>query len=361
MKNTNCESVEPNTFSKIVSIWILSIGLLNALQVSGQSPEIDSLANRAQSLIYESNYEEAQRLTLSLIARKDLSNEDWFKVNMLYGEVIRSSSRPRKAVSVFKKMLEELPEMYNRAVYESGIYLSIAECYFDVQNYRLAEDYANKSIATSPDTTLKQTGHAVNYLILGFVDFLRGDYASGEDHYLKALDLYSNYGDRCDLPLVYTKMALVKHKMGQDEDAEAYLKMSEKINHDCSVDIYGVLIKETRYNIYTDKRDYENALKSYLELDSLVALMEFGKQEAVLNQIESDYEAEIRKKELEQIKALDIKNQELREQRVMGGVLLGICLVAVMILFFLLSRSNAKKKEGIEDLKRLKNSAGASD
>jgi signal transduction histidine kinase len=331
---------------------LLSVILLLAIPFSGrpQSSDLDSIREVVDSLIYASKYEEAQRLTLKYLSRENLSDEDWFSVNMLYAEVIRSSARPSKAIQAFKDILRKLPDMPYREVYESRIYMSIAGSYFDIPDYEMAAEYAEKSIAASPDTSMANTGHAVNYLILGFVDFLKGNYSSSNSRYSEALDLYKAYGLECDLPLVYTKMARVMNRMGDRSQAEELLAKSQRINSACGVEVYNVLIEETRYEICLENRDYKRALQAFVALDSINSKIEFGEQQAKLAEIEEEYEEEIEQTELDNLRELNVKNEEIRDNQNTALSIAVFGLTALAVLALLLARSIIQKRRAYDEL-----------
>ena len=112
--------------------------LLISIKGSGQTQKTDSLAGVVDSLIYATEFEKAQRLILDYLEAEEPSELERLRLKMLYAEVIRSSALPRKAIFAFKDALKSLPEMANREMYRSRIYMSIAGCYFDIRNYNRA-------------------------------------------------------------------------------------------------------------------------------------------------------------------------------------------------------------------------------
>ncbi|HKL40108.1 MAG TPA: HAMP domain-containing sensor histidine kinase [Cryomorphaceae bacterium] len=334
---------------------IISFLLFFTLWNSGktQSSEIDSIRVVVDSLIYASQYETAQRLTLQHVKRENLSKKDWFKVNMMYAEVIRSSARPRKAILAFKDILRNLPSMPNRELYESRVTMSIAGCYFDIPNYELAAEYAQRSIAISPDTSIASRGHAVNFLILGYVDFLNAKYPSSLKHYSNSLELYKEHGGKCDLPLVYTKMARVMNRMGNQMRAEELLSLSENINSECRIDVYAILIEETRYSIYRENRNFKEALNSFIDLDSMRSEIEYDEQQSELTELELEYEEELKEAELKNLLELNAKNKEIRKKQNTALITAIAGLVALVILTILLSKSILQKRKAYESLEEL--------
>ena len=318
--------------------------------------EIDSVGEVVDSLIYASQYETAQKLTLQYVKRENLSSKDWFKVNMMYAEVIRSSARPKKAILAFKDILRKLPAMPNQELYESRVALSIAGCYFDIQNYKKAAEYAQKSIQISPDTTLISTGHAVNFLILGYVEFLNGNYSLSSEHYSNALELYKKYGSECDLPLVYTKIARVTNSIGNVEEAEELLALCDSINSECRIDVYALLIEETRYTIYLENQNFKEALKTYVDLDSVRSEIEYFEQQAKLTEIELEYEEQFKQTELKNLIELNAKNEEIRKKQNIALITAIIGLIGLAILALLLSRSNSQRREANKALEELNKS-----
>jgi len=337
---------------------ILLFLLLFALSHSGkaQSSEIDSVAVVIDSLIYASQYETAQKLTLQYVKRENLSSRDWFKVNMMYAEVIRSSARPGKAILAFEDILKKLPSIANRELYQSRVTMSIAGCYFDITNYEKAAQYAQRSIAISPDTTIISTGHAVNFLILGYFEFLNGNYLVSSEHYTNALELYRKYGDKCDLPLVYTKIARVTNRMGNVKGAEEFLALCESINSKCRIDVYELLIEQTRYTIYLENQNFEEALNTYVDLDSVRSVIEYGEQQAKLTEIELEHEEELRQTELKNLHELNTKNKEIRKKQNTALITAIGGLIGLTILAILLSRSNLQRRKANSALEELNKS-----
>jgi signal transduction histidine kinase len=339
------------TLKKEIRLFILCV--LFFASARSQHSEIDSVVRKVDSLLYLTDFEQAQRLTLEYINIEGLSDEDWFKINMMYGEVIRSSARPRKAILSFKEIAEKLPHHTNRELYLSRIYMSIASCYFDIKNYKLAGDFAQRSISASPDSSLSAQGHAVNYLILGFVNFLTDDYQSSRENYQRALNLYKRLNLPCELPLVYTKLARLESRFENHTESDSLLQLCDSLNHICDVEVYKILVEETRYEIYKQAKDFEKALQSYIKINDMKGIVEYDIQQAELVDLELAHEKDMQFTELMNLRKLNAKNAEIARKK---GEVLTLTIVLVLgfaFLSMLLAKINFEKRKANRELLEL--------
>lgn len=324
-----------------------------SLSLYGQNSNTAATIFKIDSLLNISDYAGAQRLALDQLYQENLTDRERFEFWMIRAEIIRASGQPLEAAEAYQKARSYVPATENMKVFISLIQMKLGECYFDIPDYDQAAIHASKSLEISPDSSLAEAGHTVNYLILGYVDFLNEKYKNALSYYQNAMDNYKSRGLICDLPLVYTKMARVVNAMGSPKEAMGYIDESKTINKSCNIKTYDILIYETLYEIYEENEEYQEALKTLEYIGQIRNEINYERQSAEMALLEKEYESDLKKSEIEALRQVNIKNEVITKQqsRILWIALVGI--ISLLILSILLANSNKRRKSALTKLGQL--------
>jgi len=343
--------LKPFTCCTKTLLSILLIVASNSL--CGQRTDTEATFAKIDSLLKISKYAKAQRLALDQLYRENLTDRKRFEFWMIRAEIIRASGQPLKAAEAYQKARSYVPAAENMEQFISLIQMKLAECFFDIPDYDQAAVHASKSIEISPDTSISETGHAINYLILGYIEFLNEDYKGALDYYQNAMENYKNRGFTCELPLVYTKMARVVNAMGNAQEAVGYIEKSKAINASCQITTYDILIYETLYYIYEENEQYKEALNTLTVMGEIRSKINYTKQEAEMAILEKEFESDLKKSEIEALRQVNLKNEVITKQqtRILWIALLGI--IGLTVLSILLANSNKRRRLAFTELEKL--------
>lgn len=319
--------------------------LLCSFPLVGQKQNLDQLSKQVNQLIYSSKYDSAQTLVLDFLKREDLTDIELFHGQKMYAETIRSSGRPENAIGPFKLALEIARMLTDSSLYQSQINMSIAGCYFDMLDYEKAREYSKKSIQLSPDSSLSNIGHAANYLILGYSDFVDEDYSNAEKFFLKARAEYVKYKQLCELPLFYAKMAPLYNARGDYAVAMSYIDSSRAKSVECDIALYRILTESALYNMYLENEDYKAAIEKSEEISRFNQQMRFDEQRKQMQTVEKEFEKKLQQAEIASLREINEKNEIiLSKQRQNLWIAIGaVVLMAVLVILLLMVNQRRKK------------------
>lgn len=335
---------------KVLSSAVL---FLLSLSMSGQRDSNEQVLMRIDSLLNRSAFTSAQQVALDYLKKRNLSDDERFQFWMIRAGIIRASSQPSKAIVAYEKAESYIPDSDHRELYLSQIQMRLAECYFDIPEYELAAHHATQSLNISPDTSMANTGHVNNYLILGYVEFLKENYASSLEYYRAALVYYREHEHQCDLPLVYTKMAKVANALGNSEEAFEYIDKCKVINDSCGVKPYTVLIFRTLYEIHLVNEEYEEALDAYRTLGDLNSEIEYARQATEMADMEREHESDLKRTEIAGLKLVNNQNEIIKRQQYRFLAIALISIVGLTTLSILLARANRRRAKAMQSLGKL--------
>lgn len=311
--------------------------------------KVEKLKKQITAYTYLNQYDSAQTLVLNYLDQKDLSPLESFYGHFLFADILKSSNNSLEAIEKFKECKKYLHAISGNKIYSSLIDGDIAECYFNMSQYGDAKKYALLSLQTSPDSSLRGSGHAVNYMILGYADYVSKNYSLALENYNNAMKRYNAYGASCELPLCYMKIAKVYNSMGNEKLAEENINKAISISDSCAIQNYKLLSKRTMFDIYKENKNYEKALAQLEEINNLVAKLEYAKQDRVMSEMEVKYKTLLSQKEIENLKKINEANKKtLAEQERVLYIVIFAILILCVFLFFLVRISNQRKKAKLE-------------
>lgn len=309
------------------------------------SPKIENLIQGVTILTYSNKHDSAQTLILKYLEQTDLSDIELFYGHYLFADVLKSSGKPDKAIRRFQWCKNLVNIVSSSTEYESLIEGKIGECYFDQMNYEEAKKHALLSISTSPDSSLRTGGHAVNYLIVGHSDYLEKNYQSALDYYNLAKKEYLYFGEACELPLVYTKMARAYNEMGYKKLAKQYIHKAIFISDSCDIELYKLLSLWAQFEIYKGNKKYEKALEVTLKINDLAGKLEREKQTHLISELEIKYETKLMQIENENLKQINRKNEEILAKQKQALIITFMAIIILSgLIVILIKISNQRKK-----------------
>ncbi|MBL4658689.1 MAG: hypothetical protein JKX73_11855 [Flavobacteriales bacterium] len=217
-------------------------------------------------------------------------------------------------------------------------------------NYEKAKEHALASIHTNPDSSLRAGGHAVNYLIVGYSDYLEKNYRSAMDYYALAKKECLDHGEACELPLLYAKIAKVHNAMGNEKLAEEHIHKAILISDSCDIELYTLLSKYALFDIYKENKEYERALELILEINDLGGKREREKQAQKISELQVQYETKLMQIENETLKQINRKNEEILAKQKRGLIISVIAIAVLLVLALMLIRISIQRKKAEQNL-----------
>ncbi|HEU4717006.1 MAG TPA: ATP-binding protein [Bacteroidia bacterium] len=332
-------------YRKIIFTVAAAFFFFSGVRSQSMTTAADHLRDTVSLLCASGDYDSAQSAVLHFLDRKDLLPEDVFTGNFLFADVLKASGKPRDAIAPLLatgKLLDSIPHPER---FRSLMYGDVAECYFTLQQYDSAQKYSLLSIDASPDTSFRSGGHAVNDMIIGYNEFLSKKYSVALDYYGRAMLQYTSYGESCELPLVYAKIARVNNAMGERKLAEENISRSIRISDSCGIDDYVLLSERTLFEIYRENGDYKNALSTLEEVNTLVQKIEERKKTAKMNELKVKYETQLVEKDNERLRNENRKNEEILERQRLALYIALLATVILTFLILLLVRISSQRKK----------------
>ncbi len=342
---------------KIFPIWIFGLMLFMLPLTVASNPQTyhvpDELISEVNRLIYTAKYDSAQQVTLEYLKNESLTDEERFFGHFLYAETIRSSGRPVEAVSAFNlviNMAHMIPQ--NKELLSLG-YKGLAGAYFAIPDYEKANEFAEKSIAISPDSTISSSGHATVYLITGYYHFNKKNYPEAHRQYLLAKSEYLKVGARCELPLVYTKMAELFNEKNNVSLAMAYIDSSRRVSTSCDIMLYRILTEETCYRIQRKNRNYREAVESSEVIADLHDQMRIHEQQMRMESMEKAFLRRLQESELNNLRRINEKNKTIltkQNQIIWIAVSASAIMGVMMVLLFMAHQRRLRAMKELEQL-----------
>lgn len=309
------------------------------------SERTEQLREKVSYYTYDNKPDSARIIINEFLETPGLNPLEIFYGHYQFAAVVQSSSEPEDAVRMLLRCKDLLKDVPDSSKYLSLIYGNIAESYFNVMNYDSAKYYALRSIEAEPDSSLRSAGHAINYMIIGYSDFVADRYESALAQYNLAMIAYTEAGETCELPLCLLKIARVNNAMGQTEASKRYIEHAIQLSDSCGIEQYALLAKRTQYEIYRENGDYKSALAKLEEINDLVARMENSKHDKALSELSVKYETQMVEQENTQLKTINQKNEEyLASQKLALWILASAIIILGGLLILIVSISKKRKR-----------------
>ncbi len=335
----------------MVVIGVLLSGAGNA----ALSTDIEQQKKKIQELIYRAQYDSAQVLTLEYLESQHLTDLDRVSVYLLYAETIRASGRPIEAVTAFKWALNLARMIPDNQLLLSRINMNIAGAYFGIPDYKLARRYAEESISISSDTLSASVGHATNYLIIGYDDYLNKNFSDAARYFRMAKAEYIKHDAYCEQPLYYTKMAELQNELGNRKLAYAMIDSSRTISAECEIMVYQLITENSLYLIHRRNKDFESAIESAEEIKRLEEEMRYHEQQMRMESIEKEFERKLQQSEIDNLQEISLKKEELLSKQRQMLTIAATAVILLSILLVLLIVAHRRRKRVMNQLEVLNN------
>lgn len=330
---------------------LLFFGAVTPATLQAQTPRADSLQTQVDQLIYRVQFDSAHRLVTDFLDRPDLTPLESYAGLYLYGRSLRAGGRAEDAIKEFEKALTYIdPSQEGSNDYRSAIRSQLAECYFDLQDFDRAAINAEAAIQLSPKPRHKTTGHAVNYLILGYVDYLYRRFTSAEERYLKAEKLYREKNLECELPLVTTKMAKLYHKLGREDIARQYLDSARHMSNLCKIPRYIYLTERTDFDLLKESGRFREALDKFDEVSEILSQFKFQEKQRELELMEASFHNRLHQVEMRQLEKVNEANEAVLAVQKRMVIILVVGVLLLLALLVILWREYRLKHSALSDL-----------
>ncbi|WP_052600122.1 histidine kinase dimerization/phosphoacceptor domain -containing protein [Aureispira sp. CCB-QB1] len=346
---------------RFLLVFFLVLGCLCKASTHPLTPRIEQLKKDITKLTYEHQFKDAQILVLEYLKQDDLKPVEIFYGYFLRADIRKSAGKSKEAIRLLLESKEYLEPIKDKAIFESLIYGNVSECYFNLHNHIKAKEYALRSIETSPNKSLRGSGHAVNNLILGYSNYKEKNYSQALYSYQEAIKQYKLSGDICEFPLCYNRIAAIYWEQGKLDLAQAALQKSFYISDSCDIDQYRLLYYSALLEYYKYQKNYKRALELSDTIAQLNAVIYNQRQEEQLHDLEIKYEMELTQKENEHLKkSARIKESDNQFQfMVLISSILGLLILLILGLSMLRIRnkknsllSNQLKKIEVQNKER---------
>ncbi len=319
--------------------------------LSAQSARVEVLGEKLDDLIYRVQYDSAHQLVVGFLDSPDLTAQESFYGHYYYGRALRAGGRPEDAIANFQGALSFLDLSNNgEPVYRSAVRSQLAECYFDLLDFDRAAINAESSILLSPDTTIREAGHAINHLILGYVDYIQRRYEQALQHYKTAAQIYRSENMECELPLVTAKLAKLYHAMGQHAVAMQYLDSARQMSNACKIPRYIYLTERTHFDILKESGRFQEALDKYDEVSDILTSYQFQEKQRELELLETSYQNRLHVMEMQRMTEVNDANAAVLIAQRRTVLILVISLVLLLALVVFLLRENRLKNLALAKL-----------
>ncbi|WP_264790812.1 tetratricopeptide repeat-containing sensor histidine kinase [Aureispira anguillae] len=293
-------------------------------------PNIDSLVSKVKTLSYSHEFRLAQNLVLEHLKKEHLSHTELFYGHFLLADITKSSGSPAQALEMLTRSKKYLDSIEQPILLESMLYGNMGECYFNLKEHDKAKQYALLSLAISPDSSLRDGGHAINHLIIGFNQFKAKKYPAALKYYKAAIHEYLAHNQPCELPLSYIKIARTYGKQGKEQQALNMLEKALELSDSCEIDTYRLLSHTALFNYYKDKKQYKKAFEFLDSMQELRRILYNKKQQQIIHDLEIKYHTELTQKENENLKRNALIQQTNNQFKIT------ILVASIFILLFLL-------------------------
>ncbi len=341
-----------NLISRFLLTFFLLVGSLEILQAKEHlTPKTERLIATTNSLIYSADYSGAQLAISDYLAEENLSLEEQFYGYFLQANINKAMGNPRLAIDLLvdaEQLLVNL-ETEKRLPYLALSNGSIAECYFNMLHYEKAQQYALKSIAFHPTNRLKDNGHAINHLILGYVHRLEEEYEQASDYYNKAANSYRSTQNSCDLPLCYLKIADLHLAKEEFSQANRYIDRALVLSDSCKIDQYILLCQLTRVTFWEKQGRYKESLTALREVERFRQRLAQQKQSEVVNELQIKHQTALTEEENKRLRdqALFVRQNTRFKFLLLTGFIVGLFLL--LLFGLLLLRIRRQKNTALEE------------
>lgn len=335
--------------SKIHFLLLLLLSFACHVQAEQHfTPKTEQLINHTKTLVYNTDFLSAQEAVANYLEDKTLSVEEEFYGYFLQADITKSAGNPNLAISMLitaDKLLNYL-QKDKKKLYKSLLYGNIAECHFNLFEYEKAKENALKSIYYHSNNSLKNNGHAINHLILGYTHRLDGQYKKAINYYHKAVNSYKSTKNACELPLCYLKIADLYLAKNNYSKAENYIDLALVISDSCAIDQYLLLSYLGRIAFLEKQERYKDIFQLMKKVEPLQQKIHKSDQLKLVSDLQIKHQTILAQAENQKLKERAIivnQNNSFKFILLLGSVIvLLILLLLGGLLLYIRYQKNSK-------------------
>jgi two-component sensor histidine kinase len=251
--------------------------------------------DRINDLIYINQFDSAEIKLRDKLSEDKLSSENYLYAHIhlakLYLKLADTTSW-RKEINFCKDFMSGKKNTALQAVY----YSELCQQYFTMLKYDSAQSFGVKYMNLQQQTSSKDFGHIS--AILGYCQFRNQKYQEAESFYIQAENYFISKGYRCELPLVYNKMALLKSALNEHDQAYELTRLSLQIADSCHIEEYKLNTYLVLVQLYSKQERYKEAFLAQKELTKLQTKINADYVNFRINELRGKYEMDDQEKRL---------------------------------------------------------------
>lgn len=248
----------------VFSLFLLFGGINQNVYAFG---EADSLFNRhVGNLIYENKFDSAEIVLRNRLTDDKISEAVYLNCHLQLAKMymkLNDHTSWKKEIDFCRTI--EFSKIPKKIKYD--FYLELSQSFFSLQVFDSAFHYAN--LYLSELGSYRHEKYANAKIIIGYYFYLNGKLDQAESNYIEAVAFYPTVNANCEMPLVYSKLALLKLKQNNIDDATLYASQSIKIADSCQNNLYKKLSLIAFNEINIQKGDYKKAYETLIKINEL--------------------------------------------------------------------------------------------
>jgi tetratricopeptide (TPR) repeat protein/serine phosphatase RsbU (regulator of sigma subunit) len=255
----------------------------------------------------------------------------------------------KKSRTYFEKVLALDEKLKNQKGISSTLN-NIGDTYYETGDSKKALEYYDKSLQIRQKRNDK-AGIAESLKNIGLVYFSQNNYPKALDYYFQSLKIDQKINNLAGQATTLKDIANAYLRLQKTDLAEKYalqsIALAEKINLMHDINEANQILSE----VYYAKADFQKAYEAFSAFQTGQAFLFNEENEKKIADLQTSYELEKKQKDFDIFK----KEQEIKaQQRLVGYVVFGLSFGFVLILAFVLYRSNRHKQKANQAL-QLKN------
>ncbi len=307
-------------------------------------------------LIYNNEFIEAQNVISEYLEDTNLQAKEAFYGYFLQAEITKTAGDSRLAISMLLSANKLLSDLQNeeKLLYKAFVYGNIAECHFNAYEYDEAKKNALKSISFHPDNPLKNNGHAINHLIIGYAHRINNEYKEAAKYYQAAEKAYQASGSYCELPLCYNKIGNLYMAQKEYKLANYYIDKALDIADSCNIERYTLLASIAKLKLLEEEKRYKEAFLLTKSIKALEKKLQKKNQLKLVADLQIKYQTALAQTENQKLKETAVIVQQNNTFKILLlSSFLFFALVLVLagaLLLRIRNQKNAKLEKQLEKI-----------
>jgi two-component sensor histidine kinase len=325
-------------------IYCFSFTLFIFLCLNGEksNAQFDStLYSQVENLIYTNTFDSAEVILRNKLAEDVVSDETFFYAHLYLAKLymkLGAKNKWNKEINFCK----EISGKKSGSKYRVDLAFELSQDFFTLQQYDSAYFYSSLYVNYNPQI------NSVNYskiqLINGYYYFINNAFEKAEACYLEAEKYFILDNLQCELPLVYTKLALLKGKQKLFTEADKYISKSMSSAESCNIILYKMISLQAKKDIFIWEDNYKEAYATLNEINTLNSTINDQNIKLQLTEIREKYGINEQERKLSLIEKDNTINKITLTYLY---AVLGLMML-ILILFFYFFQKNKRANKFIQ-------------